>query len=192
MKKIANKFWHGLMIGAIALVLPLAVNSAPCDCQDEHASSKLPGAIAMHNEMMLLMQQGIPPSPPGAMRAPPPFPPDGKLIPPFLRDLDLTESQQDKIFELLHNQEPGMRERHKAVRKAAEELNRLAASDYYKPSELRTLADKLAKELADTFVQHAATEVKILALLTADQRKQADEMRSRFGAIHGHGRNHLR
>lgn len=192
MKKIANKFRHGLMIGAIALALPLAANSAPCDWQDEHASPKSLEAIAMHNDMMLLMQQGIPPSPPGEMMAPPPFPPDGKLIPPFLRDLDLTESQQDKIFVLLHNQEPSMRERHKAVRKAAEELNRLAASDHYKPSELRTLAGKLAKELADTFVQHATTEVKILALLTAEQRKQADEMRSRFGAIHGHDKNHLR
>ncbi len=186
MKRIANKFRYGLMIGAVVLALPLAVNSAPCDCHDEHANSKLPRAIAMHNEMMLLMQQGMPPSPPGAMVAPPPFPPDGKLIPPFLRDLDLTKSQQDKIFELLHNQEPGMRERHKAVRKATEELNRLVTSDHYKPSELRTLADKLARELADTFVQHAATEVKILALLTAEQRKEADEMHSRFGAIPGH------
>ncbi|MFZ2301652.1 MAG: Spy/CpxP family protein refolding chaperone [Gallionella sp.] len=192
MKKIANKFRHGLMIGAIALVLPLAASSAPCDWQDEHASSKSLEAIAMHNDMMLLMQQGVSPSPPGAMMAPPPFPPDGKLIPPFLRNLDLTESQQDKIFVLLHNQEPSMRERHKAVRKAAEELNRLAASDHYKPSELQTLADKLAKKLADTFVQHATTEIKILALLTAEQRKQADEMRSRFGAIHGHDKNHLR
>lgn len=186
MKKIANKFRYGLMAGAIALTLPIASHASPCDCQDERASSKRPGAIAMHNEMMLLMQQGMPPSPPGAMMAPPPFPPDGKLIPPFLRDLDLTESQQDKIFELTHNQEPGMRERHKAVRKAAEKLNRLTASDHYKPSELRTLADKLARELADTFVQHAATEVKILALLTAEQRKQADEMRSRFEAISEH------
>ncbi len=110
MKKIANKFRCGLMIGAITLVLPLVANSAACDCQVEHASSKLPGAITIHNEIMLLMQQGMFPSPPGAMMAPPSFPPDGKLILPFLRDLDLSESQQDKIFVLLHNQEPGMRE----------------------------------------------------------------------------------
>ncbi|MFA6972976.1 MAG: Spy/CpxP family protein refolding chaperone [Gallionella sp.] len=183
MKKIANKFRYGLMAGAIALTLPIASHASPCDCQDEHASSKLPGAIAMHNEMRLLMQQGMPP-PLGMM--PPPFPIDANFMPPFLRDLKLTEEQQDKVFELMHSQMPIMREQHKAVRKTTEELNRLAASDHYNPSELRTLADKLARELADTFVQHAATEVKILALLTADQRKQADEMRSRFGAIPGH------
>lgn len=178
MKKIANKFRYSLMIGAIALMLPLAANPAPCDCQDEH--------IAMYNEMMLLMRQEAFPSPPGAMMPPPLFSPDGKLIPPFLRDLDLTDSQQDKIFVLLHNQEPRMHEQHKAVRKATEELNRLAASDHYKPSELQTLANKLARELADTFVQHAVMKIKILALLTAEQRKQADEMRSRFEAIPEH------
>ena len=46
-------------------------------------------------------------------------------------------------------------------------------------------------ELADTFVQHVATEVKILALLTAEQRKQADEMGSRFGAITGYGHDKI-
>ena len=131
MKKFTNKFRYGLMAGAIALTLPIASHASPCDYQDEHASSKLPGAIATHHEMGLLMQQGMPP-PPGMM--PPPFTIDANFMPPFLRELKLTEAQQDKIFELLHSQEPGMRERHKAVRKAAEELNQLAASEHYKPS----------------------------------------------------------
>jgi Spy/CpxP family protein refolding chaperone len=180
MKKLARKFRYALIAGAIALALP--AHASACDCQDQHARSKQPGAITTHNEMRLLMPQGMPHFPPGAMMAQPPFPPDGKLIPPFLRDLDLTEAQQDKIFELLHNQEPILRERHKAVRKATEEFNRLTASDHYTPSELQTLADKLASVFADTLVQHAVMEVKILTLLTTEQRKQADEMRARFRA----------
>jgi Spy/CpxP family protein refolding chaperone len=169
------------MIGTIALALPLAAESAPWDCQDVHARSKQPEVLAMHNEMMMLMQQGMFP-PPGAMMPSPRFPNDGEFIPPFLRGLDLTELQQDKIFEFMHSQEPAMRAQHKAVRKAAEEMHRQAASDHYNPSEVRMLADKLAKALADTFVQHATTEAKFLALLTPEQRKQADEMRSRFEA----------
>lgn len=180
MNKLARQFRYALIAGTIALALP--AHASACDCQDQHARSKQPGAITTHNEMRLLMPQGMPHFPPCAMMAQPPFPPDGKLIPPFLRDLKLTEQQQDKVFELMHSQMPILRERHKAVRKTAQELNRLTASDHYTPSELRTLADKLARALADSFVLDAVMEVKILTLLTAEQRKQADEMRSEFRA----------
>lgn len=179
MKQITNKFRHGLMIGTIALALPLAAESAPWDCQDVHASSKQPEVLAMHDEMMMLMQQGMFP-PLGAMMPPPRFPNDGEFIPPFLRGLDLTDLQQDKIFEFMHSQEPAMRAQHKAVHKALAEMKDLAASDHYSSPEVRPLADKLAKAIADTLVLQTATKARIRALLTPEQRKQADGFEANF------------
>lgn len=125
----------------------------------------------MPNEMMM-------PPPLGAM-PPPPFTNDGQFIPPFISGLDLTESQQDKIFEVMHSQEPAMPEQHKAARKIIEEMNRLASSDHY----------NLAEAIADTLVQHAATEAKLLALLIPEQRKQASEMRASLETHSGRNGN---
>jgi Spy/CpxP family protein refolding chaperone len=186
MKQITNKFRCGLMAGAIALALPLIANSASWDCKDDHAGLRQPGARAMQNEMIMHIRQGMPPPPLIGMMQPPPFPFEEKPSPPFLLGLDLTESQQDKIFELLHSQEPTMRAQQKAVRRVMAEMNRLETSDHYSPSEVRLLAEKLAKAIADSLVLRAATEAKIRAFLTSEQRKQADEIRARLEADLGH------
>jgi len=191
MKQITNKFRCSLMAGAIALALPLVADSASWDCQDDSASLRQPGALAMQNiqnEMHMHMRQGMPP-PPLIGMMPTSFPFGEKNLPPFLVGLNLIESQQDKIFELLHSQEPTMREQYKAVHKTTEAINRLAASDHYNQAEARTLADKLAKAIADSLVLRAATEAKIRAFLTLEQREQADEMRSRLEANFGHDEN---
>lgn len=175
MNKLVSKFRYALIAGTIALALP--AHASACDYQDQHASSKLPGTITSHNEMRRFMRM-----PPAPEMMPPSFSIYASCMPPFLRDLKLTEQQQDKVFELMHSQMPIMREQHESIRKATEELKRLVASDHYSLSELQTLADKLARVFADTLVQHAVMEVKILTLLTTEQRKQADEMRSEFRA----------
>ncbi|MFA6013473.1 MAG: Spy/CpxP family protein refolding chaperone [Gallionellaceae bacterium] len=189
MKKIVNKFRYGLMAGAIVLVLPLAANSAPWNCPSEHNSLRQPGVLAMQNiqnEMSMNMRRGRLAPPADAMMQPPPLSFGENPLPLFLLGLDLTEPQQDKIFELLHSQEPTMRAQHKAVHKAMEEIHLLAASDHFNPSEIHPLADKLAKAIADTLVLKTTTETRILALLTPEQRKQANEMCPRFGTIPKH------
>lgn len=189
MKQIINKFHCGIMAGAIALVLPLVADSASWDCQDDRADLRQPGTLAMQNmqnEMVMHMRQGIPPSPPVEMMPPPPFPSGEKPLLPFLLGLDLTESQQDKIFELLHSQEPAMRTQGKAIRKAMTEINRLAAADHYNAAEVRRQADKLAGPIADMVVLRTENEARIRALLTPEQRKHADEVRARFEADFAH------
>jgi periplasmic protein CpxP/Spy len=179
MKQIINKFRYGMMAGAIALTIPLAASSAPCNCQDvDHVGLKQPEVLSM--------RQGMLPSPPVEMMPPPPFSFGEKPLPLFLLGLDLTESQQDRIFELLHSQEPAMRAQGKAIRKAMAEINRLAAADHYSAAEVRRLADKLAGEIADTVVLRTETEARIRALLTPEQRKHADDVRARFEADFAH------
>jgi protein CpxP len=186
MKQIINKFRYGMMAGAIALTIPLAASSAPCNCQDvDHANLKQPEVLSMHNEM-ISMRQGILPSPPVEMMPPHPFPFGEKPLPLFLLGLDLTESQQDRIFELLHSQEPAMRAQGKAIRKAMAEINWLAAADHYSAAEVRRLADKLAGAIAGTVVLRTENKARICALLTPEQRKHADEVRARFEADFAH------
>jgi Spy/CpxP family protein refolding chaperone len=186
MKQIINKFRYGIMAGAIALTIPLAASSAPCNCQDvDHPDLKQPEVLSMHNEMMS-MRQGILPTPPVGMMPPPPFSFGEKPLLPFLLGLDLTESQLDKIFELLHSQEPAMRAQGKVIRKARAEINRLAAADHYNAAEVQRQADKLAGAIADSVVLRTETDAGIYVLLTPEQRKHADEARARLEAELAH------
>ena len=180
MKLIPHNIRFGLLIGTLALVRPIVASSTPWDCQDSLSGSKQSEFLARHNEMMMPMPQAMLPPPPGMM--PPPFPIDANFMPPFLRDLKLTEAQQDKVFELMHSQMPTMRAQLKAVRKIAEELNRQTLSDHYNPAEVKALADKLASAISDMVVMHTAADAKFRALLTPEQRKQVDEMLARFQA----------
>ena len=184
MKKVINKFRYGMMAGAIALIIPLAASSAPCNCQSvDHAGLKQPEVLSMHYEIMS-MRQGILSSPPIETTPPLPFSTGEKPLPPFLLGLDLTESQQDKIFELLHSQEPAMRTQGKAIRKARAEISRLALADHYNAAEVHRQTDKLAEAIADSVVLRTETDAGIHALLTPEQRKHMDEARARFEAEH--------
>ncbi len=186
MKQIINKFRYGMTAGAIALTIPLAASSAPCNCQDvDHAGLKQPEVLSMHNEVMS-MRQGMPPLAPVGMMPPHSFQSGEKPLPPFLLGLDLTESQQDKIFELLHSQEPAMRAQGKIIRKAMAEMNQQAKVDHYSAAEVRRLADKLAGANADAAVLRIDTEARIRALLTPEQRKHADEVQARFESDFAH------
>ena len=49
----------------------------------------------------------------------------GNMMPPHLRGLNLTEAQQDKVFEIMHAQAPVMRDKAKVVRKAESDLRAL-------------------------------------------------------------------
>lgn len=104
----------------------------------------------------------------------------GDHLPPFLRGLELTEAQRDKIFDLHHAMAPRERELFKSVRSSREALHNLAHGDSFDAKQARQLADNHAKAVAELALLHAETGAKIRALLTPEQRKQADERRSRF------------
>lgn len=103
---------------------------------------------------------------------PPPFP---GANPPFLRDLKLTETQQDKLFALMHEQAPQARESAKAGFKAMDELRRLATSNSFDANQARRLADAYGQASAQLVLMHAEMAVKVRALLTAEQRQQLDD-----------------
>lgn len=98
---------------------------------------------------------------------------------PFLRGVDLTEAQQDRIFTILHGQVPYLREQHKAREKAERALFGLHGAAKYDDAAAVKLAQAAAQAMANITLQHLRTEQKVLAVLTAEQRKQVEEAKAR-------------
>lgn len=95
--------------------------------------------------------------------------------PPFLRGLELSEAQQDKVFAIVHAQEPYLRDQGKALAKAHAALRALAHAAQYDDARATTLAQAGAQAMANIMLQHVRTEQKLLALLTPEQRKRLDD-----------------
>lgn len=112
----------------------------------------------------------MPPQPP-AMDRPPGLPPG----PPFLRGLDLTDAQQDKVFAVLHSQMPAARERMRDVQQARRQLDELTRSERFDDARARALADTIAHATADLDLLRARSEAQIWQVLTAEQRLRASE-----------------
>jgi periplasmic protein CpxP/Spy len=104
----------------------------------------------------------------------PDAPPIG-MMPPFLRDLKLTEAQQDKLFALMHKQIPNVREQMKAAFKPMEELRRQASMGQFDADKSRALAEAHGRAVAQMTLIHAELDAKVHALLTPEQRKQFDD-----------------
>jgi periplasmic protein CpxP/Spy len=92
-----------------------------------------------------------------------------------LRGLNLTEDQQDKIFNLRHAQEPAVRAKFKELREARSNLEALTHAPTYDEAKVRALTDKSAAVMAELARMHAKTEYQIYQILTPDQRKQLEE-----------------
>jgi periplasmic protein CpxP/Spy len=97
---------------------------------------------------------------------------DQRGMPPFLHELELSEAQQDKIFELMHQQAPVMREKAKAADQAKAALHQLALAENYNESQARTLAQSAANAESEMALLRIRNEQKIYTLLTAEQRQR--------------------
>lgn len=93
----------------------------------------------------------------------------------FLRGLDLSEQQHDRIFEIVHRQAPAMRERAKAVGRARQELGALAMSAQYDEGRAKALSDGLAAAAGEMAMERARTANAVWQLLTPEQRRQVEE-----------------
>lgn len=100
----------------------------------------------------------------------------GKMM-PHLRGLNLTEVQQDKVFEIMHNQAPIMRDKAKALHKAEADLRQLTAGEDYSEAKAQALADTAAKAMSEMALARAKAERQVFELLTPEQRKLQAEMK---------------
>jgi protein CpxP len=96
--------------------------------------------------------------------------PDGE--PPFMRDLDLTEAQEDKVFAILHAQEPYLREQGRAHQKAERALDEMHGAGKFDDAAAAKFAQASAQAMANITLQQLRTEQKLLAVLTPEQRQK--------------------
>lgn len=101
----------------------------------------------------------------------------GEMGPHYLRGLNLTEVQRDKVFEVMHAQAPLMREKAKAHQAAEAELRKLAAGPDFSEAKARGLADNLGKSVAEMALTRAKSDRQIFDILTPEQRQQLAEMK---------------
>ncbi|NVD97604.1 Spy/CpxP family protein refolding chaperone [Massilia sp. BJB1822] len=98
--------------------------------------------------------------------------------PPFLHGLQLSETQQDKVFAILHAQAPYLREQAKAHEKAARALHDMRLAEKYDDAAAAKQAQAAAQAMANMQLQRVRTDQKLLSLLTPEQRKQIEERRA--------------
>ncbi|MCD6673963.1 MAG: Spy/CpxP family protein refolding chaperone [Burkholderiaceae bacterium] len=93
----------------------------------------------------------------------------------FLRGLDLSEQQRDRIFEIRHAAEPKMREQAKALRDTRGEFARLALSPGYDEAKVKALADRNAQAISEMAQLRARSMNEIYKVLTPEQQAKVQE-----------------
>jgi len=143
-----------LIVGAITLLAPSTIQAQPN------------GALA-HKTF-------------GDNAPPPPNAGDSGPMPPFLHNIELSEAQQDKVFSIMHAQAPLIREQVKIIRKTHETLQSLAKADRFDDAKVKAIAETSAHAMVELAMLRTRSDHQIYALLTPEQRKQADDMKARF------------
>ena len=123
----------------------------------------------------------MPPGPPG-------MPHPGMMPelapPPFLHGLDLSETQQDKIFSIMLAEAPLVHEQEKLARKNGKELHTLLEQDQYDEGKVKALAEAQSHAMAQLMVLHVRGMHQILALLTPEQKAKLETMKEKFAGMH--------
>lgn len=99
-------------------------------------------------------------------------------LPPFLRGIDLSETQRDKLFALRHETAPREHELQKQLRQSRDALHEASRSDKFDAAAARKLADQHGKAIGELALAHAEFAARVRALLTPEQRQAADARRA--------------
>jgi Spy/CpxP family protein refolding chaperone len=112
------------------------------------------------------------------------MPPPG-LPPHLLERLQLSDAQQDAVFDLFYSQMPKQRAAAKAVTTAREALRTAAKSDRHDSAATRRLADAYGQAVAEQAALRTELDAKVRALLSVGQRQRLDA----FEALNAMGRD---
>lgn len=93
----------------------------------------------------------------------------------FLNGLNLSEEQQDRVFNILHKQAPRQRDSMKLLNKSMTALHELARSGNYSDANAQSIARSIGQASADLALMHAQTERQIMEILTPEQRRLIEE-----------------
>ena len=107
----------------------------------------------------------------------------GRGLPPHLAALNLSASQQDKVFEVIYPQVPQIRQSEKQREQLMAELRTLSNSATFDSDKAKQITEKLAVIEQESMFNRAATDNQIFLILNAEQRKQLAEMKHHHGGF---------
>ncbi|CAK0756940.1 periplasmic protein CpxP/Spy [Gammaproteobacteria bacterium] len=173
MKNTMQNFKHFvtplLIAGTITLGIPSITNADPepdgdpAHCKMMNGKHGKPGMNPMMGPMMGMGGIGM----------------FSGQFPPFLRGIKLTETQNDKIYELVHSQEPALREKRKEIKKGHLMLHNLVLSDQYDETKAKELVESNMRTIAEMTLMVTTMHNKIYQILTPEQRKQLEDKEDR-------------
>jgi periplasmic protein CpxP/Spy len=121
-----------------------------------------------------------PDKPPFADQKPGAF--NSDRLPPYVDGLDLSDSQQAKIAEIVKAQGPKMREKAESAHNAHDALRKLAFSSDYNDDKAQSFAKTSARYMAELAVFHARLDHEVFTVLSSEQRQQIQENMAKFKA----------
>jgi Spy/CpxP family protein refolding chaperone len=96
---------------------------------------------------------------------------------PFLHGVQLSETQQDRVFAIMHAQAPTQRELEKKIRVAHEALRSAGGAAQFDEAGASAQAQALGQAVAAEALLRARTEAQVYAVLTPEQRERAGKAR---------------
>ena len=92
---------------------------------------------------------------------------------PFLRGVDLSEAQEDRLFAILHAEAPQLREQDKIEDKAHEALRAMLDAGDFNEARASAHTRALGQAVAARELLRVRTAGQVMALLTPEQRAQS-------------------
>lgn len=103
----------------------------------------------------------------------------------WLKGLDLSEAQRDRMFEIMHAQAPKMREQRKALQAARKELGQFSTAAQLDATQVQAASTKVAQAMASMIEHQVRTRNALFQQLTPEQQKT---VQARMTAMQEHGR----
>lgn len=103
------------------------------------------------------------------------------------QELGLNDSQKEKINALLKTEREKSEPLRKQIDENREQLRKASLTTPFNETTVRALATKLAQLKTDMMISHARVKSEISALLTPEQRAQAEKFQPPMGRRHGQG-----
>lgn len=173
---------HNILLAA-SLALPLLATGGAARADDQGGDDGHPPMMMRHDGQPGPGHDGPEHGPGGGFHGGMPFAGPGMGgRPPFAHGVELSDAQEDKVFAILHAEQPYLREQGKAAAKAHEALRALGRAEQYDDAKAAALAKEAATAMANIALQHVRTEQKLLAVLTPEQRKKQAEGDARRAA----------
>lgn len=101
-------------------------------------------------------------------------------MPPYLEGINLSDSQQAKISEIMKIQGSQLREKADMVRKAHDALRQQSFSSEYNDDKAKSFAEASARYMAELTLLHARLDHDIFTVLNMEQQHQVQENMAKF------------